>query len=259
VIEVPGRSLWVEEHGAGRPSLVLLHGMTGTGRVWDAVVDRLRGRWPGRVVVPDLSGHGRSPHRGPYSLGSMAADVAGVLGRDDDVVVVGHSLGGAVGLALASGWFGCGVTTVLALSVKVRWSDEDLARASAVAAKAAAKFPTEGEAVERYLRVSGLGGLVDATSAVARAGVVAEGGGYRLAHDPAVSDLGRPDIAGLLAACRANVVFGTGSEDAMATHATLAELDPSARRFDGLGHNLHVEAPDVVAELILSTNELVVR
>ena len=236
-----------DEHGSGAPTLVLLHGMAATGRVWDLVVERLT--WPGRIVVPDLPGHGRSPHSPPYSFGSMAADVASVVG-DDDVVAVGHSLGGVVALALGSGWFGCRVTTVVAMSVKVRWSSDDLARAAALATRPVTWFDEEPAAVERALRVAGLSGLVEPSSPMATAGVVADGGRFRLAHDPATADLGAPDLAGLVAACRARVVLGCGSEDPMVGHADLVGYDPSAFVLEGIGHNAHVEAPDLVAGVI---------
>jgi pimeloyl-ACP methyl ester carboxylesterase len=44
-----------------------------------------------------------------YSFGQHAADVAALLRPGEPVVVVGHSMGGVVGLALASGWFGVDV------------------------------------------------------------------------------------------------------------------------------------------------------
>jgi pimeloyl-ACP methyl ester carboxylesterase len=237
-----------DEHGDGAPTLVLLHGMASTGRVWDLVVERLA--WPGRIVVPDLPGHGRSRPSPPYSFGSMAADVAAVVGRDSEVVAVGHSLGGVVALALGSGWFGCPVRTVVAMSVKVRWSPEDLARAAAIASRPVTWFDDESAAVDRALRVAGLAGLVDPSSPMATAGVVADGCRFRLAHDPATADLGAPDIAGLVAACRARVVLGCGSEDPMVGHAELVGFDPAAFVLEGIGHNAHVEAPDLVAGVI---------
>ena len=187
---------------ADAPTLLLLHGLGGNHTVWDAVVERLDGRWPGDIAVPDLPGHGTSPHDPPYSFGGMAAAVAESL--DGDVaLVVGHSLGGVVGLALGSGWFGIRVEQVVAFSVKVAWTGEELTAAAAVAAKPVAWFDRREDAVARYLKVAGLHGLVDPASPIAASGVVEDGGRFRLAHDPGTAGVGAPDMEGLLAACRA--------------------------------------------------------
>jgi pimeloyl-ACP methyl ester carboxylesterase len=243
--------LWVEQHGTGQPALLLLHGLAGTGRVWDAVVTSLDGRWPGRIVVPDLPGHGRSDHGAPYSYGAMAADVAAAVGPTD-LIAVGHSLGGVVALTLATGWFACRVTATVALSVKVAWSDDDLARAAAVAAKPPAWFDAPDEAVERYLRVAGLTGLVPPDSVAARAGVVGEEGRFRLAHDPSTAAIGVPDVAGLVGVAGGRVRLGCGDADPMVSHRELVALEPGAISLAGVGHNPHLEAPSRMADLILA-------
>jgi pimeloyl-ACP methyl ester carboxylesterase len=235
---------------ADAPTLLLLHGLGGNHTVWDAVVERLDGRWPGDIAIPDLPGHGTSPHDPPYSFGGMAAAVAASL--DGDVaLVVGHSLGGVVGLALGSGWFGIRVEQVVAFSVKVAWTAEELAAAAAVAAKPVAWFDRREDAVARYLKVAGLHGLVDPGSPIAASGVVEDGGRFRLAHDPGTAGVGEPDMEGLLAACRASTVLARGADDHMVSRDQLVALDPSAIELPGAGHSPHVEAPDQVAEVVL--------
>lgn len=95
-----GTSIYYEVTGAGAP-VVLVHGITESGRNWDPIVQRLAASH--RVVVPDLRGHGRSAKGPSYDLASLAADVAAVIqGEDlDHPRLVGHSLGGAVVSALA--------------------------------------------------------------------------------------------------------------------------------------------------------------
>ncbi len=52
-------------HEPGAPTLILLHGATLNGRMWDPVRRALDPRW--RVLTPDLPGHGaRSAER--YTL-----------------------------------------------------------------------------------------------------------------------------------------------------------------------------------------------
>ena len=90
---------------AGTPVLVLLHGLAATGDVWNGWRPLLAQRWPGRWLAPDLPGHGGSLPLSKYTFGSLANAVADLVGPDARTVVLGHSLGGAVGLALASDRF----------------------------------------------------------------------------------------------------------------------------------------------------------
>src|SRR5256885_819052 len=119
-------SIYVERGGDGDPVLLLLHGLGATGTVWHGLVGLLPEHWPGSWVIPDLPGHGRSDPLPRYSFGGLAAAVANIVEPGRRVVVLGHSLGGAVGLALASGWFGVDVTAVCGLGIKVRWTQEEL-------------------------------------------------------------------------------------------------------------------------------------
>ena len=105
--------LHVETIGSGSPALVLLHGLGVNGAVWQPLVAALRD-WPGRIVVPDFRGHGRSPHVRPYGVGQHAADIAALFAQGERVHIVGHSMGGQVGLMLASGW-------ILARAVNHDW------------------------------------------------------------------------------------------------------------------------------------------
>ena len=92
--------------GEGEPLLLLLHGLGATADVWAGWGPLLAARWPGRWVAPDLPGHGGSAPLARYSFGALAAAVADLAGPAERTVVLGHSLGGVVGLALGSGWFG---------------------------------------------------------------------------------------------------------------------------------------------------------
>ena len=109
--------------------MVLLHGLGATGDVWGGWWPLLARRWPGRWLAPDLPGHGGSPPLAAYAFDGFAAAVAGIVPPSARVVVLGHSLGGVVGLALASGRFPVPVQAVIGLGIKVVWTDEDLRRA----------------------------------------------------------------------------------------------------------------------------------
>ena len=155
--------LRVHKGGSGEPLLVLLHGLGATGDVWTGWWPLLARRWPGRWLAPDLPGHGGSPPLAAYTFDRFAAAVAGIVPPSARIVVLGHSLGGAVGLALASGRFAVPVQGVIGLGIKVVWADEDLGRAQAAARRPPAWFASRDDAAARYLRVSGLAGLLSAS------------------------------------------------------------------------------------------------
>lgn len=93
-------SLNYAEGGDG-PPIVLLHGATDSWRRFLPVLPALAVRW--RVYALDLRGHGGSSRvPGGYHRSGYAADTgAFVRGLGDPVAVIGHSLGGLVGIEVA--------------------------------------------------------------------------------------------------------------------------------------------------------------
>ncbi len=235
--------LRVHEGGSGEPLLVLLHGLGATGDVWDGWRPLLAGRWPGRWLAPDLPGHGGSPPLSAYTFDGFAAAVAGIVQRSARTVVLGHSLGGVVGLAVASGRFPVAVEAVIGLGIKVAWTGEELQRAQALAHRPPAWFASRDEAAARYLRVSGLAGLLPAGDPAVDAGLREQDGRWRLAMDPGAFAVGAPDMAQLVARSQAAVTLARGEHDPMNTDAQLAKLGPRTVTLPGLGHNAHVESP----------------
>jgi pimeloyl-ACP methyl ester carboxylesterase len=222
--------------------MLLLHGLGAIGGVW-------RG-WDG--LAPDLPGHGGATWDPPYTFARHAEAVLPLLG-DEPVTVVGHSMGGVVALALAA-LAPERVRRVVGVGIKVAWPTEDAARAAALADRPVATYDTRREAVGRFLRVSGLAGLVAADDPMVATAVVdraatGEGSGWRLAQDPRTFGVGVPDIVGLLAASRCPVVLARGEHDPMVGHEQLAALVADPVTLPGLGHNAHVEDPAAVLAL----------
>jgi pimeloyl-ACP methyl ester carboxylesterase len=86
----------------GAPVALLLHGITSNAMVWARVAGELAGEF--ELVAPDLRGRaGSAALPGPYGLGAHAEDVAAVLARFGDAVLVGHSMGAFVAALAASG------------------------------------------------------------------------------------------------------------------------------------------------------------
>lgn len=95
-------TLYYEDEGSG-PQVLLIHGHTLDRRLWDPLLPQLLDAGL-RVLRFDLRGHGRSsrPQSG-YHPSHHAADLAAVLDAAgvDEILAVGHSIGGAVVLEAA--------------------------------------------------------------------------------------------------------------------------------------------------------------
>jgi len=99
--DIDGLRIHYQVHGSG-PAVLLLHGMGSCAEDWPFQFATLADRYT--VLACDLRGHGQTDApRGPYTIGQMADDVAGLLaGLEVDAAhVVGLSLGGLVAQALA--------------------------------------------------------------------------------------------------------------------------------------------------------------
>ncbi|WP_256749734.1 alpha/beta fold hydrolase [Mesorhizobium sp. Mes31] len=91
---------YVEVAGA-EPALLLVHGFTDTSRSFSLLATHLAGR---RLIMPDLRGHGASQAGRGCGVAHFAGDLAELIRhlQLDRPVVVGHSLGAMVAIALAA-------------------------------------------------------------------------------------------------------------------------------------------------------------
>ena len=105
-LPVNGVELAWSERGPSRaatPTLVLVHGFTGSAHDFDLVADDLAA--DRRVVLLDQRGHGHSTKTGSlegYTIDQLVADLAGFLEAvgDGPVDLLGHSMGGRVSMGL---------------------------------------------------------------------------------------------------------------------------------------------------------------
>jgi pimeloyl-ACP methyl ester carboxylesterase len=235
--------------GSDGPLVVLLHGLGATCRVWDGLTEALDPAWA--WIAPDLPGHGDStPLDEPYSFGRLATAVTGILDPGRPIAVLGHSLGGVIGLELAGGEYGVVVTGVCGLGINVRWTDDELVKAAELADRPSRTYATRDDAMERALRVAGLTGLVDPDSPAATSGVTESADGWRLALDPGAFAVGRPDMRALLAAAQAPVVLAAGEHDPMSPAEHLRDLVAEPVILPGLGHDAQVEAPATLVPIV---------
>jgi len=121
-----------------------------------------------------------------------------------------------------------------------------------LASQPAKKFSTEEEARERYLKVSGLAGIADASAAADARGVERDADGWRLAMDPRANAVGKPPLSELMALAGCPVHLGRGRDDALVTMEQTRALDPDARDLGPHGHNVMIEAPEAVWDWVAS-------
>jgi pimeloyl-ACP methyl ester carboxylesterase len=127
-----GAGLFIEESGPrSKRGVVFVHGSGLRTDMWHYQMDAFEGR---RLVFYDLRGHGLSQPKGEddYSIKTLARDLRAVIedARLEEVVIVGHSVGGMVaqqlcldhpalqgqvvkGLALLNTTYGPAIETVL--------------------------------------------------------------------------------------------------------------------------------------------------
>ena len=241
--------LYLRSGGMGGTTYLLLHGLGATGEVWDGLVDLIERNKAGRWLVPDFRGHGRSPWERPYTYGSLLDDLIPLIDEASRLVVIGHSMGGVVGLMLGGALHN--VNRVLGVGIKGSWNETELEQMQALATRPVRWWATQVEAVERYLKVSGLIGLVNPDSPTAQCGVMAgDDGQYRLAADPEMYTVGRPPVAELVQAARCEVMLACGEHDKMVGAGELNALDAAARQLPSLGHNAQVEGPEQIWLLV---------
>src|SRR5437016_1164336 len=92
-------SVHYDTAGSG-PPLLLIAGTASDGASWGPLLPPLGGR---QLILIDNRGSGRTKVEGPIEIAEMVDDCAVLLDHLglDAVDVVGHSLGGAIGLMLA--------------------------------------------------------------------------------------------------------------------------------------------------------------
>ncbi len=231
--------------------MLLLHGISATGAVWRRAVAELESLWEGAIVVCDLPGHGASSSLARYTYDTIAAAVTECLPACARLVVAGHSYGGLIAVQLASGRFGVTPAAVVASSVKVRWTADELAAMAAFASKPARLFDTFDEAQDRYRKVSGLTPDVTDDPADLARGVVAVGDQFRLSQDPATGSVGEPDMAAALASAQCPVLLSRGVTDRMVSDDDLGAFGVPTSTIGEAGHNVHVEQPARFARTVV--------
>src|SRR5438128_2311715 len=99
---VNGADLYYEDTGSGREAILFAHGLLWSGRMFDAQVAALKGRY--RCVTFDFRGQGQSEITTTgYDMDTLAEDAAALIQRLGIAPChfLGLSMGGFIGMRLA--------------------------------------------------------------------------------------------------------------------------------------------------------------
>lgn len=127
------------------PTLIIAHGLYGSGRNWGVIARRLADRRD--VVAVDMRNHGESPRFPTQSYSEMAADLAEVIeGLGAPVDLLGHSMGGKAAMQLALTQPDLVRRLVVADIAPVSYSHDQTRNAQAMASLDLSRITTRAEA-----------------------------------------------------------------------------------------------------------------
>ncbi|KAF0115204.1 MAG: alpha/beta hydrolase fold protein [Rhodobacteraceae bacterium] len=127
------------------PTLVIAHGLYGSGRNWGVIARRLADRRD--VVAVDMRNHGESPRFPTQSYPEMAADLAEVIeSLGAPVDLLGHSMGGKAAMQLALTRPDLIGRLVVADIAPVAYTHDQTSNAQAMASLDLASITTRAEA-----------------------------------------------------------------------------------------------------------------
>jgi pimeloyl-ACP methyl ester carboxylesterase len=244
---------YVEISGA-EPALLLVHGFTDTSRSFSLLAPYLAGR---RLIMPDLRGHGASQAGNGCGIADFADDIAGLILRLrlDRPVVVGHSLGAMVAVALAGRHRELiGGLVVLAGTLKPDFAPDHPLVAGVEALRdpisPADPFYAWWHACSPDVPAAFLAGLAQEASAM-----------------PAprwraiLEEIRRADLTDVARAVQARTLIIAGACDPLFGEAHQQALQSALReavfvRAETCGHNPHWEDPALVAKAIIKAFEV---
>lgn len=243
--------------GRGVP-LLLVHGGGAHAGWWNEVVPLLAGGFD--LLIPDLGGHGDSEHRDDYSLSSWAWELAAVL-RHEGVPrarVVGHSMGGVIGMTLAAE---LPATVASLVMIDTRLRPPDGPKAAVPRGRGwhpTAVHPTRQEALERFqLPPTGSTAPPEVLHRVASEGLRRVEGGWTWRFDPRVSRRFTDEMVdAVIPQVRCEVAYLRGADSAVSSPAAVTYLQERLGRpvtlveIPGARHHVPLDQPAACADAI---------
>ncbi|MBA3524206.1 MAG: alpha/beta hydrolase [Geodermatophilaceae bacterium] len=234
--------------GAG-PLVVLLHGLGGNSGVWAGLTPLLQGR---RWLALDLPGHGRSDPLPVYGYREVAEAVHAALPGDEEIALIGHSFGGAVGLVLAGMR---PLSAVVSVGLRADWPASFVQVLQTLGTKPPRWFDQRADAAHFLLHINALTGLVDQDGDFVRRGLQHRDRRWAAAVHPPAFAVGPPPFEALLGGAgdtpltlahgQDDVMIAVGDYDRFRAWSSVAVVV-----LPGLSHNAHAQDPGAVAALL---------
>lgn len=222
-------------------SLVIVHGLYGSGRNWGVIAKRLSDER--RVITVDMRNHGSSPWFQTHSYPELADDLAEVLDRIGPADVVGHSMGGKASMVLALKYPSLINRLIVADIAPVAYGHSQIQFIHAMRRVDFAKVNKRSDALPM------LGDIDPGVATFLLQSLDLAGKKWRLNLDVLEAEmpkiLGFPEVEGQFSASTL-FLSGANSGYVLPTHReTIKRLFPKARfaKIPGAGHWLHAEKP----------------
>lgn len=243
----------------GTTPLLMLHGGGAHRGWWDHVIPRLTAGFD--MIVPDLSGHGDSEHRADYGARLWALELVAILENEgvDAVRVVGHSMGGLIGIFLAVDHPKV-VQSLVIIDSRLRWPEPETgSEPRGRERRPTPVYETEDAALERFrLRPSGTSASPELLQEVGRQGLRRQPDGWTWKFDPHASQRFTDEQMHAIlpgVTCPVGVIYGELSEVASAETVDYVEAQ-LGRRVPSLEvprahHHIPLDQPEACADAIM--------
>lgn len=262
-VVVDGAQIRYRVSGSGTRPLVLIHG-AGAHHMWFyRMFTALERDW--RLITIDFSGHGTSDHRTEYSVQLWASEIAAVITAEDaaPAIVVGHSMGARIGVALAAEYPEL-VSRLVMLDGNVRSPAEYPRPGDRPEPRTHRVFATREEAIARFRLVPGQDApAADLLTPLAEYSVCEADGGWSWRHDWNSPTTPYDEyINGCIGRLTVPVTFayGTASPVVNETKAqyfvSLAQVDVTIVPIQDGQHHLMLDKPDECLAAITSASSL---
>ena len=233
----------------GVPPVFLVHGFAADAGSWTPLIRALDGR---ETLALDLPGHGRSPHDVPRDFDALARRAVEAFDASEarNVHLVGHSLGGAVALAIADARpRAVAALTLVAPAGLGPEIDVEVVRGVARASRVESLTPWLRRMVGDPAALSH--GFV-AAAARDRGEEALRAAQTALAETLFPDGVQGFDLSERLSRieCPARILWGRSDRIIPWRHALAAPGRVALHLFPGLGHLPHVERPEAVAALL---------
>jgi 2-succinyl-6-hydroxy-2,4-cyclohexadiene-1-carboxylate synthase len=235
-------------------TVVLLHGFTHTGASWTPVIRALGERYS--AIAPDIRGHGSASMRVPVTVDGVIDDIVAMV-PDGRFTLVGYSMGGRIALHVALA-LGGRVERLVLIGASPGIADGLEREVREEADIRLAEWIERASSIEEVARRWESTPVLAGQPEIVRERTHAD----RLRNTPvglarALRGLGTgalPSVWERLDELRMPVVLVAGEGDekfrSIASKMALAIRDARVVVIPGVGHAVHLEAPDRVAELI---------